>query len=316
MDYHLYFHDDFDGIASASLLLNFFSSRLDNVVSFTPLNYTPDLKDNWLHYNLKKPFVIIDFRYHPNADWWFDHHPTTFFFHEWKENFVNDNQHNFNPEAKSCFGQILNFLKNKHGFTAPVQLNDFEKQADIIDSAGFEKPEDATRFESTQELVYLLVDNLYRLEVKTNRDAQMEVIRALAFGDIKKLVEVDYKEEIEYLKNRVKNSFNLYKNNVKIIECVGFLDATNFDMAYKSFIGYTLYPELKYTVSISKENVSYHVHVGWNQWFRGENKINIANLMNKYGGGGHDGVGGLEAETYAGALKIAEEIVEYLNANG
>jgi nanoRNase/pAp phosphatase (c-di-AMP/oligoRNAs hydrolase) len=38
--------------------------------------------------------------------------------------------------------------------------------------------------------------------------------------------------------------------------------------------------------------------------------------MKKYGGGGHKGVGGLERKSKKEIMKIAEEIIEYLNKHG
>jgi nanoRNase/pAp phosphatase (c-di-AMP/oligoRNAs hydrolase) len=44
--------------------------------------------------------------------------------------------------------------------------------------------------------------------------------------------------------------------------------------------------------------------------------VNIGKLMSKYGGGGHRTVGGIEKKTKPEILKVAEEIIEYLNRHG
>lgn len=39
MNYHLYFHDDFDGMSSSAILLDFFRTRGDDIASFNPINF-------------------------------------------------------------------------------------------------------------------------------------------------------------------------------------------------------------------------------------------------------------------------------------
>jgi hypothetical protein len=40
------------------------------------VNY--DQRENWAEFEAGKRFAIVDFHFHPRAEYWFDHHPTTF----------------------------------------------------------------------------------------------------------------------------------------------------------------------------------------------------------------------------------------------
>src|SRR3990167_62168 len=83
--FHLFFHQDFDGITSAAVFLSY-AKRLDLLshsrVELVPVDY--ELKKEWPDRTLPKPGAIVDFLYHPDADWWFDHHPTTFARTDWE----------------------------------------------------------------------------------------------------------------------------------------------------------------------------------------------------------------------------------------
>src|SRR5689334_21879398 len=75
---HVYFHSPcFDGIASAVLVTawlenqNDWSSSVLHVVNY-------HLRNDWLKIKLEQPCAIVDFLYHPDADFWADHHSTPF----------------------------------------------------------------------------------------------------------------------------------------------------------------------------------------------------------------------------------------------
>ena len=46
-----------------------------NICDLQPVDYT--LRDTWLSSELKKPCAIVDFLYHPQVDFWADHHQTS-----------------------------------------------------------------------------------------------------------------------------------------------------------------------------------------------------------------------------------------------
>jgi len=140
--YHLYFHNDFDGMASGAVMLNFLRSRGDDIVSYNPIDYFPDVNRKWPEYKFKKPFILVDFRYHPAADWWFDHHLTSFFKKKWQNSFKVDRTHVFNPKIKSVCELVVRHLSKIFKYSPPRYIEYLVKWTSIIDSASYKSPKE------------------------------------------------------------------------------------------------------------------------------------------------------------------------------
>src|SRR5690349_15656743 len=72
----LYFHYPcFDGLVSGALAWEFLEKERGwNITRLVPVDYT--LRKGWLASKPKAPFAVVDFLYHPRADFWADHHQT------------------------------------------------------------------------------------------------------------------------------------------------------------------------------------------------------------------------------------------------
>jgi hypothetical protein len=73
----LYFHSPcFDGIASAVLAWDFLEERSGwRTPALHPVNY--DVRQTWLEKLLDRPAAVVDFLYHPDVEFWADHHLTS-----------------------------------------------------------------------------------------------------------------------------------------------------------------------------------------------------------------------------------------------
>ncbi|MBI2677099.1 MAG: hypothetical protein HYX21_04110 [Candidatus Yanofskybacteria bacterium] len=314
MKYHIYFHDDFDGTACAALMSNFLSSRGDGVASFNPIDYVPGLKKQWLNYKFKRPFILVDFMYHPKADWWFDHHVTSFLKPEWQKGLKNDPRHYFDPSYKSVYGMTLNFLKRKYKYKPPKQLNDLEHWADIIDSASYKTAKEGITFRSTAQKLMLLLGNYEKVAKTGYGEMQLELVKTLAEGKIYVFLK-KYKKHLLKLKDKLKKGVLVFKKYAILKGKVVVLSEEGLEIIFKGFLGYYIFPKAEYAVTVSKDSSGFHLHVGRNPWLKKESNLSIGDLMKKYGGGGHKNVGGAETKNYKEALKISNEIVEHLNSN-
>jgi len=317
MKYFMYFHDDLDGTTCGALLLHFFKSRGDDIDEFHPLDYSANTNQVWPDYAFRKPFIIVDFIYHPEADWWFDHHISGFIKQEWRKNFRNNGQHYFDPAYKSCFGMLINFLEREYGYKPTEQLRSFEAEVDKIDSASFESAREVLTIKSFPQKLAFLIDS-YEEGDAARSVFQIEAMRELAFGDIKEfLSRPQYKKRLNVMEKDIEESFKNYKKIVVIKRNVSFLDVANSNLKirYAPFVGRAIFPDLEYALSIKKQGDHYHISVSRNKWLKTEpqSDINIGELSEKYGGGGHKDISGIEISTYEEALKICAEIVEYLN---
>src|SRR5688572_11604785 len=77
--FFVYHHNDFDGFATASIFADYLG-ELEGIslseILFQTVDY--DLKSKWPQYRLQHPNAVLDFLYHNEADWWFDHHESAF----------------------------------------------------------------------------------------------------------------------------------------------------------------------------------------------------------------------------------------------
>ena len=79
MSFSVYFHKDFDGVCSAALfseILESFSFCSRGEIALIGVDY--DIKSEWRSRSLSSPNAVLDFLFHPEANWWFDHHASTF----------------------------------------------------------------------------------------------------------------------------------------------------------------------------------------------------------------------------------------------
>lgn len=294
-------------------MLNFLNGRGDNIISFTPIDYSPTLKKNWANFRFRQPFIIVDFLYHPNASWWFDHHPTAFVDEKWQKTFTNRSTHYFNPKAKSTCSILFSLLREKFKYNPPVFIPDLVKWADIIDSASFASAREAVEITKRNQPFGLAAF----LDVIEKRHYK-EVIKRLAEKPILEVIKLPYIQS--WLKRRTRELKAAKEVLKKIAEPRGaaiFVDETKTRLDIPRYLAYFLYPKFDYVVTLGRYNNGlYYLGVGKNPWKKTPAKVHIGEILKKYGGGGHKTVGGMERKTKPEILKIAGEVIEYLNKHG
>lgn len=309
--YHIYFHNDLDGLVSSAIMFDFLVKNDDGVASFNPIDYAPGLRENWAKYKFKEPFVLMDFLYHPRAAWWFDHHETTFINPLWRKKYKNDDRHFFDPKYKSCCGAILYHLKKTYGYKVPSDLSLIVEGADIVDSAGYKSAKEAISTEKDYRKF-----SFFLHEANINNKTWAWLSMALPYRPLKKiLADSRIKNKLAKILGSWGRGLKFVKEKTVIKGMVGVLYARNSKLPTNSYMVYYLYPKLAYSLVVYQNGKSYHIGVGRNLWFKLKKDVNVSKLMSNYGGGGHRGVGGVEANSRAEALKYAEEMVEFINKN-
>ena len=305
MTYDIYFHDDYDGRASAAVMLAFFKSRGDKVKKFVPVDYSIERK--WPTMRFERPAVIVDFLYHPKATFWFDHHTTTFLKSEWEKKFKQTKYHSWKPEYLSCCHQVLDVLKKDFHFKPPKHLEELVKWLDIVDGARYRSAKQAIEKREPALLIEEFVD-------RNRKGETLEwLVKLLAEKPLRSVV-----KHPEFIRLRIqiavqnKKMLAWYRAHVELHGRVGFTDLTGKGIIESRFAPYYVHPKLLYSVRL-KYNMdrSYHLSVGANPWRRGENKVHIGKfLREKYGGGGHHDVGGAETRSRVRAFQMAKESIE------
>lgn len=311
MPYTIYFHGNcFDGIASSAVLFDFFKKRGDKIKDFYSVGYY--LKSNWDKFNIEKPAIVVDFLYHPEADWWFDHHENPFIKNEWKKNFKNSKFKYWDKNSKSSAFMILNNLVKNFDYKPPNNIISLVKFADIIDSASFKSVKEIF---DLNKLVFKLSLTLKLPKISLNY--QKILIKALAQKNINEVSKIKvFRQKIKFVSKKLKEAINFFENNLKIDGFVGYIDLSLADIMKLHFIPYYFHPNLKYTVILEKDINDYHINVGKNPWLKNNSRLNIGKYLEQFKGGGHKDVGGVNIKDKNQSLKIFKIIVEYLKENG
>ena len=145
MLYDVYFHDDFDGRASAAVMLAFLWSRGDDIEHYIPVKYDviPKWRDerflekNKLFKGKHNPAIIVDFPFHPQAAFWFDHHLTPFRKPGWEKKFKPDRERRYDDSYRSACHLVYDSLREGFGWKPPAHLRELVKWLNVIDFAGY-----------------------------------------------------------------------------------------------------------------------------------------------------------------------------------
>jgi hypothetical protein len=309
------FHDNcFDGAASAALFSRFYAQRIDPAAVFefagkhhgTGEVYSASCFDGDVN-------AVVDFRYSssPRLEWWFDHHVSAFPTPEDERHFrTHPSPHKFfDPTARSCTKFLAEKCRENFGWDYSPWA-ELVRWGDIIDGAQFESPRAAVELAEPALRLMTWVENNHDPALKlrfiqdlasrplTDIAAEPYVTEALA------PVLAAHKRGIEIMRTRAQ-----YDRGV-----VAFDVATDGLDAYNKFIPYFLFPDCHYVVGVSLTPTRAKVSVGSNPWAAARRTVNIAELCERYGGGGHPVVGAVSLPTaeLPRARQVAAEIAETL----
>jgi hypothetical protein len=313
MAFYIYHHNDFDGIAAAGLFSKFFCLKYNLNFSdfkFIPVDY--DIKSKWVNVNIKKPCAVLDFLYHPNSDWWFDHHTDP----------ISDEAHKiqpYKPSAKklwspdypSCSSLIMANL-NRFFSTEYIELKkeyiELIEWSDIIDGAGYKTLDEI--FESQNDYI-----NLNRtLEVTSDKNYYLNVIESIFHNQIS--IFVKNNNSFQDLLNKYKKfrfeSLNIFKRRIELDDCIALIDQSNYNFPFQRYLAFYMFPQVHYCIGIINMGQYYKVSINFNIWQDSINIFNIGKLCKDFGGGGRKNVGAIIKETYDDAVNVAISIKKRL----
>jgi hypothetical protein len=318
MKYDIYFHNDFDGRASAAVMLAFLRSRGDDIEHYVPVNY--GIIPQWIkkgffaknklfrgHHN---PAIVVDFPYHPEAVFWFEHHPTTFKKSEWKRKFHPTKFHHYDTSYPSACSLVADALQKSFGWRVPKHITELTKWLDIIDSANYRSSAQTVAMKEPA----LRANNF--IEWKSgSRRITVWSIKFLATRSLKSYVEQpEVKRGIRKIFRNTERALNFYRKNLRIFGGVMVVDLSGMHLSEAvHYAPYYLHPKLLYCIRYTKLPHHFHMNLSANPWRRLHNKVHIGELLRKYGGGGHKGVGGVEITKKKDLDRVTREIIGFLN---
>jgi hypothetical protein len=311
----LYHGNCFDGVSSAAIFTKFYKAKIDAAAEVA---YTPTMHRAGNAFDREQfdgdENAIVDFKYCPDErlTWWFDHHQSAFLTPEDEAHFKADTSGKkfLDTKSASCAEFIARVANEQFGFE-DESLTELIKWAHIIDGAFYESPAQCVELRSSALKLMQVIegekDPTFVAEIigmltekQLDEIVESEVIQA----KLKPILEQHW-ATVELIKQRSK-----YERGVVTFDLVG----TGIE-GYNKFIPYYFHPETTYVVSISQSSFRTKISVGSNPWAPRPRTHNIAEICERYGGGGHAVVGAvsLAPDQLDLGRKYMAEIIEELS---
>jgi hypothetical protein len=305
----IYYHRDFDGIASAAILADALRSMGRDDVRWSGVNY--DVRGRWKEWGSKEgEFAVVDFHFHPRAAYWFDHHPTTFLSEEWRALYKPSDRWRFDPSAPSCPPIILKHAEELWGYKVPPRFRELEHWSNVIDAARFDSAEQALFGDAPALRI------MRALTVAPRPEWSDEIVSRFLDRDLESTAadpEIDKRFQ-RACRNR---DTALQQFEGTILEQEGgvlLYDASSDRIRRERFAAFYFHPDTQYAVGILPTRASLHITAGENPWNPPKAEANIGALCERYGGGGHHAVGGVNPASIEEARRIAREIATELRS--
>jgi hypothetical protein len=286
---HLYFHSPcFDGIASCVLAWDFLETAQDwSVEEIHQVNY--DAKASWLTTKLNTKSAVVDFLYHPDAQFWADHHSTTFLNDEAKLDFERRGSRwlVYDKRSGSCALLLWRHFANSFGYRNPRYENLVE-WADRIDSA---------RYASVEEAIFGTQPALRINLSLAGRDGQayfsnlVKLLKCETLDDVAALPEVQARSE--HAESLMRVGMDRFVKGSRLEHSgIAVFDVDSTDVIISRYAPYYLFPEARYSVGIVKSLNGASIKAMRNPW-REFPSVQLGEIFSRFGGGGHQRVGAL-----------------------
>jgi hypothetical protein len=322
----VFYHDKcFDGACSASLFTRFHRECIAPGASYEYhglVHRAGALFDE--NEFIGDENAIVDFKYSasPRITWWFDHHLSAFLTREDQQNFLACQRDPacaarkfFDPTYTSCTSFLAHIAQTRYGFdTNPVA--ELIRWADIVDGAKYESPEAAVEMAAPAMKLTLII------EATQDDEFIPRLIPLLTEMPLAEVLNQPFVASLlPPLLERHRQALELIRNRAEERDGTIFFDISDQPLeGYNKFIPYNLYPQATYSIGLSKSSFRTKVSVGSNPWTKADpaKMANLAEICERYGGGGHARVGAISfpPDKGAEAREAAEEIVAELRKTG
>jgi hypothetical protein len=325
LDCKVFFHDKcFDGACSASLFTRFHREciKTADTFSYQGLVHRPGPMFDEGDFGVGEN-AVVDFKYStsPKVTWWFDHHLSAFSTPEDEADFrrgqldgTQSMRRFYDPNYTSCTGFIMDVAAAKFGFSTKG-LENLRYWADIVDGAKYESAQSAVEMGAPAMKLTMVIES-------ANDHALVpKIIPLLTEMSLQQVLDQPFLQElVAPLMQRHHAAIDLIRERAEISAGVITFDITDQPTeGYSKFIPYYLHPEGTYVVGLSKSSFRIKISVGTNPWTTKPTSelINLAEICERYGGGGHARVGAIsfKHDQEAEARKAVAEIVAELRAD-
>ncbi len=203
----------------------------------------------------------------------------------------------------------------KFGFNA-APVADLIHWASIVDGAKYESPEAAVEMAAPAMKLTLIIEST---QDQTFIPRLIPLLTEMPLTEI--LTQPFVAPLLPPLLERHQEAINLIRSRAEEHNGTIFFDITDHPLeGFNKFIPYYLYPHATYSIGLSKSSFRTKVAVGSNPWTKMDpaKMVNLAEVCERYGGGGHARVGAISfpPDEEAKARVAAAEIVAELRKTG
>jgi hypothetical protein len=284
-DLTLYLHFPcFDGVISAVLAAEYLERKRGwKTGEIVPVNYSD--RGAWAARRLARPAAVVDFLYHPEADFWADHHQTSFLTPELEARFRREDSSNrlYDAGASSCAEVIW----RKSSRTL--------REARFREMVAWARRIDGARYSSVEEAVFGDAPAL-RISFSFLRDSSAEYCRFLVESlRAKTLAKVAasprVKECYRNVRKAIQSGQQLFRKAARMEKdgIVVFHVEDTGDALVSRYAPYLVYPQARYSVGIAESGSGAKITAMRNPWRRFKS-VQLGQIFSHYGGGGHQRV--------------------------
>lgn len=218
----------------------------------------------------------------------------------------------FDPAYVSCTGLIADIGKAKFGFDTSG-LGELLKWADIVDGARYESAKSAVEMDAPAMKLTLCIENAADGFIP-------RIIPLLTEMSLQEVLDQAFVQEaVGPLWEKHVAAMELLKERMEFRDGVIYYDITDrVTEGISKFIPYYYYPEATYTIGLMKSSFRTKISVGTNPWTTKPSAelVNLAEICERFGGGGHARVGAISfgADEEARGREVALGIVAELRA--
>ncbi|MCP5050688.1 MAG: hypothetical protein GY940_26225 [bacterium] len=305
MTFQIYYHNDFDGIASAGIFSHFLhhAASLEKSVDYIAIDYNE--LDRYLNKDFGGDHAVVDFPFNQTVKWWFDHHETSFKTESLRERYIPSGFQYWDPNAKSCPSLLFDFFKKNYPDYYSKWYNRFHNliiHSDLIDSALYKSPAEVYDFNNPYIVFNHILNNMY------SEVFNLRFIGLIAEGQYEDFFSSHQfkRKEKEIIEIHKEFSLN-YEDIVQVRQNIIELNFLKANLKGQRYFGYLYNPDADFTITIDKRGKDRYISVGYNPW-KNDNSLNIGALLKRYGGGGRKNVGAVLIRDKIKFEKVLNEI--------
>src|SRR5579859_2543808 len=300
----------FDGIVSGALAILWLGhahgSRFDSI---HPVNY--DLQPAWLDIRLPRRSCVVDFLYHPQAEFWCDHHATAFLNSSLRADFEarDKSLQMFDPESPSS-ARLL--WKRGVSVLRTGRLEEMVNWADRIDAADYDDVNQALF--GTEPALQITRS----LAIDADQAYCDLLVRALCVSSLHEVAaHPDVQRRVAKADELNQEGLRRVNQRIDVRGDIAVFDVRTENASVNRYSAFYLRPQARYSIGTFRSDDSVAVRVNANPWLQFRSP-NLGEMMRAAAesaglgcaGGGHRRVGSLRLDK--ASESAAETVVQYL----